>query len=107
MKPLLPITLTVALAGFLAAEADALAGVMSPPSPDIAPVAQIIADQELTISNRYGYANLREKPSSSSKLLARLSQGTKVTFIERVAGGGWVHVKAGEKLGYIRADLLK
>ena len=65
------------------------------------------ADLEMTVSNQYGYANLRQGPSTSNKLLERLPEGTKVTAIEKVSGGTWIHVKVGDKDGYIQAKLLK
>jgi uncharacterized protein YgiM (DUF1202 family) len=66
-----------------------------------------VADTEMTVQNSYGYANLRQKPSTSSKLLQKLQQGTKVTVIEKVSGGAWSHVKVGDKEGYIQSKLLK
>ena len=107
MKPRLPMVLTIATAALFATGLNVQAGVSSPPKPGAMPMVQTVADQEMTVSNSYGYANLRQKPSTSSKLLARLLQGTKVVFIEKVSGGTWVHVKAGAKDGYIKADLLK
>jgi len=65
------------------------------------------ADLEMTVSNQYGYANLRQGPGTSNKLLERLPEGTKVMAIEKVAGGAWIHVKVGDKEGYIQAKLLK
>jgi uncharacterized protein YgiM (DUF1202 family) len=52
------------------------------------------------------YANLREKPSTSSKILTKLSQGTKVDMVEK-ASGRWVHVRANNMDGYIDQKLLK
>jgi hypothetical protein len=69
--------------------------------------AMTVADTEMTVQNSYGYANLRQKPSTSSKLLQKLQQGTKVTVIEKVSGGAWSHVKVGDKEGYIQTKLLK
>jgi uncharacterized protein YraI len=69
--------------------------------------AAAAADLEMTVSNQSGYANLRQGPSTSNKLLERLPEGTKVMAIEKVAGGTWIHVKVGDKDGYIKANLLK
>lgn len=107
MKPMLPTTFAVALAISIAAAGSAPADVISPPNPPAVPIAQTVADQEMTVSNSYGYANLRDKPSTSGKLLGRLLEGTKVVVIEKVPGGIWVHVKAGDKVGYIKTNLLK
>ena len=65
------------------------------------------ADLEMTVSNQYGYANLRQGPGTTNKLLERLPEGTKVMAIEKVSGGAWIHVKVGDKEGYIQAKLLK
>ena len=109
MKPLLPTALASAsaIAIVIAAAGTAAAGMISAPNLPVVSSAQTVADQEMTVSNSYGYANLRAKPSTSGKLLAKLPEGTKVVVIEKVAGGAWVHVKAGDKTGYIKANLLK
>ena len=107
MRPLLPTALACAIAIAIAAGGTAAAGIISPPNLPVASLAQTVADQEMTVSNSYGYANLRAKPSTSGKLLDKLPEGTKVVVIEKVAGGAWVHVKAGDKTGYIKANLLK
>jgi uncharacterized protein YgiM (DUF1202 family) len=107
MTPLLPTALASAFAISIAAVGIAAAGIISPPNLSVVSLAQTVADQEMTVSNSYGYANLRETPSASGKLLGKLPEGTKVVVIEKVAGGTWVHVKAGNKIGYIKANLLK
>jgi uncharacterized protein YgiM (DUF1202 family) len=107
MKPLLPTALATAVAISVAAAGSAAAGVIASPSLPVVSLAQAVADQEMTVSNSYGYANLRDKPSVSGKLLARLPEGTKVVVIGKVASGTWVHVKAGDKVGYIKSNLLK
>ena len=76
------------------------------PAPDKAAVVRV-ADTEMTVQNSYGYANLRAKPSTSSKLVQKLQQGTKVTVIEKVSNGAWAHVKVGSKEGYVQTKLLK
>jgi uncharacterized protein YgiM (DUF1202 family) len=107
VKPMLPTALAGALAISIAAAESAAAGAISPPHLPVVSIGQIVADQEMTVSNSYGYANLRERPSASGKLLGRLPEGTKVVVIEKIAGGTWVHVKVGDKVGYIKTNLLK
>jgi uncharacterized protein YgiM (DUF1202 family) len=66
-----------------------------------------VADTEMTVSNAYGYANLRDKPSTSGKVLKKLTKGSKVAVLEKVAGGTWLHVKVGTLDGYVLAKLVK
>ena len=66
-----------------------------------------VADTEMTVSNAYGYANLRDKPSTSGKVLKKLTKGSKVAVLEKVAGGSWLHVKVGTLDGYVLAKLVK
>ena len=107
MKPLLPTALACAFVISIAAVGSAAAGVISPPNLPAVSSAQAVADQEMTVSNSYGYANLRDKPSTAGKILDKLTEGTKVVVIKKVAGGSWVHVKVGDKTGYVKANLLK
>ena len=107
MKPLLPTALACAFVISVAAVGSAAAGVISSPNLPAVSLAQTVADQEMTVSNSYGYANLRDKPSAAGKILGRLTEGTKVVVIDKVASGTWVHVKVGDKVGYIKANLLK
>ena len=86
---------------------NASAGAMSMPAPPSGSILLTVADQEMIVSNSSGYANLREKPSTSAKLVDKLPEGTKVIVIEKVSGGTWVHVKVGNKEGYIKTKLLK
>lgn len=64
-----------------------------------------IADQQMTVAG--SYANLRAKPTTASRVLARLPKGTKVTVIGKTSSRHWVHVMANGKSGYISAKLLK
>ena len=66
-----------------------------------------VADTQMTVSNAYGYANLRDKPSTSAKVLKKLTKGTKVTVVEKVDNGTWSHVKVGTTDGYVLSKLLK
>ena len=108
MKPLLPTALACAFVISVAAVGSAAAGVISPPNLPAVSSAQTVADEEkMTVSNSYGYADLRDKPSTAGKILDKLTEGTKVVVIKKVAGGSWVHVKVGDKTGYVKANLLK
>ena len=69
------------------------------------PAVQTLATMEMEVA--HSYANLREKPTTHSKLLAKLNHGTKVEVIEKVAGGKWTHVKVNGMEGYISTNLLK
>lgn len=86
---------------------SASASMLEAPSISVARPLSTVADLEMTVSNQYGYANLRQGPSTQTKLLDRLPEGTKVMAIEKVANGSWIHVKVGNKDGYIQAKLLK
>lgn len=68
------------------------------------PALQTIAEMQMTVSSKY--ANLREKPTTSSKILEKLNNGTKVDVIGKVAGGKWAHVKVDNMEGYISTKLL-
>ncbi len=100
MRAILSTASALAVATMLAANVSA--------APISAPSASnylTVADQEMTVSN--SYANLRQKPSTTSKILDKLPRGTKVMAIEKVSAGKWVHVKVGSKDGYIEMKLLK
>ena len=62
------------------------------------------AAMQMEVSN--ATANLREKPTTKSKILAKLKKGTKVDVVEKVAGGKWTHVKVENMDGYISSNLL-
>ena len=47
---------------------------------------------------------LREKPSTSSKVLDAYPRGTKVTILQK--GSEWTKVKVGGKTGYMQTDKL-
>ena len=82
----------------------AAATLQTPPAPS-APGIQVAATMEMVVS--HSYANLREQPTTHSKLLAKLKHGTKVEVLEKVAGGKWTHVKVNNMEGYISTSLLK
>jgi uncharacterized protein YgiM (DUF1202 family) len=69
------------------------------------PGFQVVASMQMEVA--HSYANLREKPTTHSKLLAKLDKGTKVDVIEKVSGGKWTHVKVNSMEGYISTNLLK
>lgn len=62
-------------------------------------------DEVIVIYN--DFVNLREKPSTSSKILEKLSFGDKVFFIEET--GDWIKVKVkeSENIGYLYSKILK
>jgi SH3 domain-containing protein len=92
----------VALAGLVQPAAAAL----SPPHllPAM-PGVSAIAETQMEVSGPY--ANLRAKPTTQAKLLAKLDHATKVEILGKVEHDRWYHVKANGIEGYIRADLLK
>ena len=75
-----------------------------PPAP-AAPGFQIVASMQMEVA--HSYANLREKPTTHSKLLAKLDKGTKLDVLGKVSGGKWTHVKVNGMEGYISTNLLK
>jgi uncharacterized protein YgiM (DUF1202 family) len=82
----------------------------SPLSVPILPSSQriiAVADTEMTVRSGGGDVNLRLEPSTRSEVLDKLPRGTKVTVLNMVDGGKWVHVKVGDKEGYIARYLLK
>jgi hypothetical protein len=93
----------VALAGLLVQPA---AAALSPPRllPPM-PGLSTVADAQMEVSGPY--ANLRAKPTTQAKLLAKLDHATKVDILGKVEHDRWYHVKANGIEGYIRADLLK
>ena len=50
---------------------------------------------------------LREKPTSSSRILDRLPAGKKVPMLGQTEDGNWVHVRAGAHEGWIQAAAVK
>lgn len=74
-----------------------------PSAPSLVQAAYV----EMIVSDGSGYANLRQKPTTHSKLLYKLPQGTRVAVIAKASGGSWLHVKVGDMEGYIKATLLK
>jgi len=75
-----------------------------PPAP-AAPGFLVVADMQMEVA--HSYANLREKPTTHSKLLAKLDKGTKLDVLGKVSGGKWTHVKVNGMEGYISTNLLK
>jgi uncharacterized protein YgiM (DUF1202 family) len=98
---------SLATAAILAIAAPQTAFALSVSVPQIAPAtgAITVADTQAVVS--HAYAHLREKPSTSSKILAKLNKGTKVEVIEKVEGGKWAHVKVNNLEGYVATNLLK
>jgi uncharacterized protein YgiM (DUF1202 family) len=108
MRPLriIPVAAALALAASGSIGGAHAASMATPPAPAVSEY-RTIADLEMTVSNSSGYANLREKPTTASRILDKLPQGTKVVVIDKTASGKWVHVKVNDKQGYIETKLLK
>ena len=96
-------TLCVAVAIMTGTGADAATVPIPPALP--ASGLQIAANTQMVVA--HSYANLREQPTTHSKLLAKLNKGTKLDVIEKVSGGKWTHVKVNGMEGYISTNLLK
>lgn len=96
-------TLCVAVAIMTGTGADAATVPIPPAMP--ASGLQIAANTQMVVA--HSYANLREQPTTHSKLLAKLNKGTKLDVIEKVSGGKWTHVKVNGMEGYISTNLLK
>lgn len=95
--------LTTALA--LGSLASGSASALSLAVPHVAHQTAIaVADTQAIVS--HPYAHLREKPSTSSKLLGTLKKGTKVEVLGK-EGGKWTHVKVNNLEGYVATNLLK
>lgn len=97
------LTAAVALGSLVSGSASALS--LSVPQVASHQSAMTVADMQATVT--HAYAHLREKPTTSSKLLGTLKKGTKVDIIEKVEGGKWAHVKANNLEGYVATNLLK
>jgi len=96
----------IAAVGFAAAfmvTGGASAATISIPSAPTSPAFHTVADMQMIVA--HAYAHLREKPTTSSKILATLNKGAKVDVVEK--GGKWTHVKANNMDGYISTNLLK
>jgi len=95
---------TVCIAAAITSSAGARATTL--PIPPALPASlQIAANMQMVVA--HSYANLREQPTTHSKLLAKLNKGTKLDVIEKVSGGKWTHVKVNNMEGYISTNLLK
>ena len=98
-----PMMIAIGLLAAGTAAASPLATPVLPSSPRLITVA----DTEMTVRSGGGDVNLRLEPSTRSLVLDKLPRGTKVTVLNMVDGGKWVHVKVGDKEGYIARNLLK
>jgi uncharacterized protein YgiM (DUF1202 family) len=100
--------LSLTVVAFAVAAALTNTAIAAPISNLSAPSAQgyqTVAATEMTVS--VTNANLREKPTKSSKVLAKVPQGTKVMVAEMVANGKWAHVTFNNLDGYIIVKSLK
>lgn len=104
MKKLLPAVAELALAAGIANGASA--GSLSIPRFPSEPTYQTVADMQMKVWSN-GSVNLREKPTTKSKILAKLKPGTPITVTEKVAGGLWAHVKVNGMEGYIDSRLIE
>ncbi len=99
--------IVAAISAIGAAAGNASAGPMTAlPIPIERPILSV-AYTELIVDNTYGYANLRDRPSTSGKIVARLARGTTVLVMGKTRSGSWFHVRTGDRTGYIKANLLK
>ena len=104
MKGLSSVALGVAIAfGFAH---GTFAGVMSIPTIQPAPMYQTVADMQMKVWS-HNSVHLREKPTTKSKILAKLKPGTTVTVVEKVRGGLWAHVTVNGMEGYIDSRLIE
>ena len=60
--------------------------------------------KNIGISNADPYVNIRTKPTTSSKIVAKLYKGSKCDIIGRK--DGWVKIESGNAKGYIKAEYL-
>ncbi len=104
MRRTLPASLLIAVS--ISLSGAAFAGILS--APKSLPVDQgylPVADMTMTVGTPNSH--VRAKPTTKSKLLTTLPKGSKVTVIEKVANGSWVHVRIGNIDGYMAIKLLK
>ncbi|HSY88971.1 MAG TPA: SH3 domain-containing protein [Verrucomicrobiae bacterium] len=64
---------------------------------------QMVADQEMTVTGTA--VNVRQHPTSSSKVLTKLNSGAKVMAVG--SSGSWTRVKINGMDGYISTRFLK
>jgi uncharacterized protein YgiM (DUF1202 family) len=64
---------------------------------------QKVADQEMTVVGTA--VNVRQKPTTNSKVLIKLNSGSKVTAVG--SSGSWTRVKINGMDGYISTRFLK
>ena len=72
--------------------------IFAPPS-----LLQNVADQEMTVTGTA--VNVRQHPTSSSKVLTKLNSGAKVMAVG--SSGSWTRVKINGMDGYISTRFLK
>ena len=104
MRKNLPISLLTVAA--ISLSGAAYAGILS--APKSLPVDQgylTVSDMTMTVAT--SNSHVRAKPTTKSKLLTTLPKGSKVTVLEKVANGSWVHMRTGTIDGYMAVKLLK
>ena len=101
------LTMAIALLGGLALTAPALSAGVSRdalvPASMVLPV-QATAGGTVTVQSSAGYAKLRAGTSTSSEVLDKVTQGTKLEVLGK--SGGWTQVKFGDKTGYVNNKLV-
>ena len=75
------------------------------PAPTAAPTQAPETGRTGVVSISGSRLNLREQPSTSSRILARLTGGTKVSILGE--SGGWYHVRYGGLEGYLSAQYVR
>jgi hypothetical protein len=103
IRPVARLTIAIALTASVVQFVSAAPS--PPPRPPALPGLSAAADTQMEVAG--AYANLRAKPTTQAKLLAKLDHATKVDILGKVEHDRWYHVKANGIEGYIRADLLK
>ena len=98
---------TALVLGLLAAGPALASPISVPAAPPAQPSIITVADGTMTVASGGGDVNLRLEPSTRSQVLAKLPRGTKVTVLNMVDGGKWVHVSVDGREGYIARYLLK
>jgi hypothetical protein len=100
---------TLLLLGGLLAASPAIAA--APPRAALSADSAIVQVQAtataggtVTVRSKEGYAKLHASPSTSSEVLDKVTQGTKLEVIAK--SGGWTQVKFGDKTGYVNNHLV-
>ena len=104
MDKILVAVMTLAFA--VGTASSAFAGSLSIPRVPPNSLYQVAADVQMKVWSN-GSVNLRAKPSTKSKILAKLKPGTPITVTDKVSGGLWAHVTVNGMKGYIDSRLIE